>query len=197
MRALRPLLHEQADVLRNDTQHRTLERALHVINRLHTRIEVLDEEGQTNAHHQANDDAQGDVKRFVRPHGPHAGHRFVHDLHHHGLGEFDVDLFGRDLHVEDLAEALQFIERALGFKVGPRIVRLLHVGGGGLVHFLFQVFQTIAQREHPRIQAEHDAIDAALDLAMQVVRHGLALNNLGVLWTVVLLQRHQSLFRHG
>ena len=51
--------------MRNDAQHRRLERALHVVNRLHAGIEIFNEEGQTDAHDQADDDAEDDVQRFV------------------------------------------------------------------------------------------------------------------------------------
>ena len=62
VRAFGAFLEQQADVLRNDAQHRRLQRALDVVDGLHAGVEILDEEGQADADHQADDDAQGDVE---------------------------------------------------------------------------------------------------------------------------------------
>ncbi len=46
MRTVRAFLQKNANILRNDAQHRGLQGALDIVDRLHARVEILDEECQ-------------------------------------------------------------------------------------------------------------------------------------------------------
>ena len=141
MRALGALLDQQADVLRNHPQHRGLERALDVIDRFHTRVQVFDKEGQADAHDQPNDNSQRDIQRLVWLHRPQALHRSIDDLHHGGLGQPDIDLFSSDLDVQDLAEPLQLFQFPFLFEVRLGVFSLGNVGALGFFNFCFQTVQ--------------------------------------------------------
>ena len=58
-------IHQVADVLRDDSEHRRLECAFHLFNRLDAGIQILNEESQTDTHNQTDDDAENDVQGFV------------------------------------------------------------------------------------------------------------------------------------
>ncbi|MEI2685808.1 MAG: hypothetical protein V9G14_05645 [Cypionkella sp.] len=88
MRAVRSFLQQGTDVLRNDTQHRRLQRALDIVDRLHRRVQVLDEEGQTHTHHQPHHDAERNVQRDVGFDRLQAFLGDVGDLHQRSAAEF-------------------------------------------------------------------------------------------------------------
>ena len=54
------------DVLRNHSQHGQSQIALDIVNGLHTGVEILDEECQHHAQHEAGNGGQPEVKRHVR-----------------------------------------------------------------------------------------------------------------------------------
>ena len=72
-----------------------------------------------------------------------------------------------------------------------------HVVGSGFVNFLLQIAETIAQSDHPGVQAEHDAINPALDLVMEVLRHSFGFKDLWMRWTVFFLQCRLLLLCRG
>ena len=71
-----------ADILRDDPQHRRLERAFDVVNRLHAGVEILNKEGEADAHEQTKHQAKTDVDGLVWFDRRLAGFGGVGNLHH-------------------------------------------------------------------------------------------------------------------
>src|SRR2546430_3864466 len=61
MRTLRALQDKRTDILWNDAQHRRLQSPFHIVNRLHARVEILNEKRETDAHNQSHDDSECNV----------------------------------------------------------------------------------------------------------------------------------------
>jgi len=139
VRAFGSFVHQQAHVLRDNAQHRALQRSLYIVNRFYAGIQIFNKERQPDPHYQADDDAQSDIKRLVGTHRSQTGHRAVHHFNHQGFGQFHVNLFKGNFRIEHLAEALQFLQCALGFKIWPRQIGLRDVVGCGPPDFLLQV----------------------------------------------------------
>ena len=141
MRAFQAFLKQFADLLRDDGQNRSSQSAFYIINSLDARIEVFDEEGETNTHDQTDDDAQGKIERFVRADRVDAGFGDVNNadgvigLHH--LNGFNKHAFlyllrhlVKALHLSLQADIRTILFRALAafFRGGPYLLlQILHV----------------------------------------------------------------------
>ena len=170
-----------------------MERAFHIINRFYAGIEILDEEGEADTDYQPDDDAQSDVQRLVRLHGTSSGFGRVHDLHHHGLGQGDVNLLAGNLHVKDLAEMQHFIQIPLGIEVRPALGGRQDVIGLGPSNLGFQIIETPFHRSYLGVQGLQHPIHPVRDFVAQIVHAGFAFEDLRVLRPVLLLHRYQSL----
>ena len=95
-----------------------MEGALDIVDGLDAGVEVLDEEGQTDTHHQADDNAQGDVQRFVGTHRFRSGLRTIDNRDHDSLGQGFVHALRFDLVFQDGAEPDEILELALGIEIG-------------------------------------------------------------------------------
>ena len=172
MRTFGPFLDQGTHILRDDTQHRRLQRALDIVNCLHAGIEVFDEEGQTNADDQSHNNSQRDVERKIGADrfAPRFGR--VGDLHDGAFRQSQVHRLLQNAQTHRLANPLQIVQFAFGL-----IIRAIGGGFFGVVLFgghdtLGQAIQLRLARGHPGFQAGQDAIHAFIDLVVEFGLHG-------------------------
>ena len=119
VRTFRAFLDERADILRNDAEHRRLQRAFHVVDGLHAGIEVFDEERQADANRQTKYNAQSDIQSLVRSNRTQARFSPVDDLDDAGLRKSQFNLFLGDAHVELFLDLKQILELTFRHEIGP------------------------------------------------------------------------------
>ena len=128
MWTFRPFLENQPYVLWNDSQDRRLKCPLHVINRLHAGIQVLDEEREADTYHETEDNSKDDVQRLVgfnRVVFPNCG---VDNRHHPCPGQFDVHRFLAGFHCQHRAPAFLFLKPFFGGEIGSAGLRSSDIG---------------------------------------------------------------------
>src|ERR1017187_10328581 len=182
-----------ADVLRNDAQHWRLERAFDIVNRLHTGVEIFDEEGQTDAHDEAKDQPQDNVDGLVGLDRRLARLRRVGDLHHGVFRQFKVKLLRFQLGIK------QFVHSQLGIEIPFLIVvrlvllGLLLVGELGGLHRFSHRVQFGFLGVPLAFQTGHDADDAVVNFAVQLVHQRLHPGDQNIGGVVIVRQRHPLL----
>jgi len=117
MRTVRSLIHQGTDILRNDSQHRRLQRAFHIVDGLDARIQIFDEERQTDADGQADHDSQRDVHRLVWPDRAQPGLRRIDHVHDSGLGNRCVNAFLDNAQPKTFPHNLRIFQIALGLEI--------------------------------------------------------------------------------
>src|SRR6185436_2077994 len=106
VRTFRSFFDYQPHILRNDTKNWSLQGTFHIINRLHTGVQVLNEERQPNSDHQTNDYPEGNIEWLVWANRSHPWLRLIHNFHHGGLGQLRINILRGNLEREHLTEPL-------------------------------------------------------------------------------------------
>src|SRR6185503_16663072 len=135
------LIHERTDVLWDDAQHWGPQRAFDVVNSLHAGIEILDEEGEANAHEQADHNANTDIKRFSWRRGSLSLLRGVNDADNAGLGNGSVNFFLDDFQLEAFANELKAFKVAFCLPVRTAFNSLFDVVIAEFLRFLCKLIQ--------------------------------------------------------
>src|SRR4029079_16241829 len=112
-----------------------------IVNRLHAGVEILDEEREGDADHQADDDSDADVEYFSRPDRIFFHGGVVDNFHHLALGQSKIRFLGGDLHSENGFELEIFGERAFGFEIGAAPFGGDEVVGAGGIEAALQFVQ--------------------------------------------------------
>lgn len=197
MRTFRPLLQQARDILGNDAKDRGAERLLHVINGLHARIQVLDEERQSDPEQQPGDGPEGDVQALAGPDRPHAGLTGVNDLDAGLLGDGGVDVLLGQLECHRLPHADHGVQILLLPHVGP-----VFLDGFRLI--TLRPFQLLGNRHprghvsfelglHRRQRSRNDIVQLTVDgreLTLDFL-------HLGVFFTQLRVKDRLALLRHG
>ena len=197
VRTVHALVEERADILRNDAEHRGLEGLLDVVDGLHAGVEVLDEEGETDAHDHAHDHAEGDVERDVGAGGLAGKFRRIGDLDHRGPRHGHLDVFLLDLDLEGVAHPFQLLHLADGGEVG------VHFFGGLTIidlGFLDRAGEHLIPRFGGRqvgVFAAQNAVHAIGHLGGDFFQQGIDAQHLGMLRPEVFALRGEFLNRQG
>ena len=163
MLAVRPFIQQITDILRNDAQHRRLERAFHLVNGLNAGVQIFNEEGQTDADHQADDHAQNDVQRFVRADGVFARFGPAHNFHHGGLGNLHIKFFGFNLGGQQPVKIQHVFQLAFCLPIRLASRGVVQVFLFCLIHRVGQRIQRGLLGLHLVVQARHDAADPVIN----------------------------------
>ena len=171
---------QNAHVLRDDSQHRRSQRPLDIVDRLHARIEILDEEGQPDADHQTHDDSQRDIHSFVGCEGPHSRHRPLQNFDHGCLGQVQLRFLCCHFVIDDQAQTLDLLQPSLGLKIRPALSGFLDILRLRLFHLVLQVSQAFLKRTHFGVETGNESLDTLLYFDLQVIDLGDDLHDLRV-----------------
>ena len=166
VRAFRAFVQQVTDILRNDAQHRGLQGALDVVNGFDAGIQIFDEEGETNADHETDDDAEGDIQRLVGTDGPVADFGVFHDFNHQSGGHDALDRFLGGAEGEDFLEFFAAIQFRFGFVIGAGLFGDGNIIGPGFVELVFRIFGLRLLGFDLDFNALDDALDARVNVPL-------------------------------
>ena len=171
MRTLRALQDKRTDVLWNDAQHRRLQSAFHIVNRLHAGVEILNEKCETDSHNQSHDDSQGNVQFEARADRFPTWLSLVGDFHNGSFWQRRVHGFLQNPQMHRVAKLCQIVQPAFCFEIGPVLFRHECVVRPGVVNRACQAVQMQPEGIDLQLQSRQHAFNPLVDVRIQVRLH--------------------------